>query len=101
MSEPSDTPVSWRHLHHVLDGVTKLVREHVRDRTAALEKRVAELEARPQLAYRGVWSEQEEYTPGDLVTLHGSMFYCRAATRNRPGASVDWQMCVKRGRDAS
>ncbi len=65
----------------------------------ALEQRIAKLEARPQMSYRGVWTEGEENRPGDVATHAGSMWYCWAATKDRPGTSDAWQLCVKRGRD--
>lgn len=68
---------------------------------AALEARIAALEQRPpQLTYTGIWDGSIEYSPGQVVTHSGSMFYCWALTRSKPGESNSWQLCVKRGRDA-
>lgn len=60
------------------------------------EERLAELEARPVFDYRGVW-EAREYIPGQLVTHHGSMWFCKSTTRSQP-PSAEWQLCVKSGR---
>ena len=52
------------------------------------------------LNYTGVYVAGKTYDAGDLVTDHGSVFYCSKTTDARPGASGDWQLMVKRGRDA-
>ena len=63
--------------------------------------RVAELEARPELKYRGVWRADEEYTDNSAVTHDGSVFIARAQSVGvRPGDGDLWQLAVKRGRDA-
>jgi hypothetical protein len=67
--------------------------------TAALQARIAALEKRPGMSYRGVWAAGEGSQPGDVCTHDGSMWYCWAATKDRPGTSDAWQLCVKRGRD--
>ncbi|MEX3690609.1 hypothetical protein AB3X91_16200 [Paraburkholderia sp. BR14263] len=52
------------------------------------------------LIYRGVWQEDHEYEPGDMVTWGGSMWHCNARTRERPDAgNAAWTLAVKRGRD--
>lgn len=75
-----------------------LFRAHVA-RRHKLEERIKALESRPVMEYRGVWKADEDYRPGDLVTDHGSMFYCSAPTRDRPASTDAWQLCVKRGAD--
>ena len=52
------------------------------------------------LTYRGVHVAGQAYAPGDLVTAGGSAWYCHAPTTAAPGAGPDWQLMVKRGRDA-
>src|SRR6187200_1074277 len=52
------------------------------------------------LTYRGVHVPGQAYAPGDLVTAGGSAWYCHAPTTTAPGAGPDWQLMVKRGRDA-
>jgi hypothetical protein len=67
---------------------------------ARLEERIKELESRKIPAYRGVWEEGQQYEESDLVTLGGSMWFCRHATTGRPTTHhEDWQLCVKAGRD--
>jgi hypothetical protein len=53
---------------------------------ADLQKRIAELEARPSLSYKGVWRADETYAQGDIVSDHGSMWHARSANvSRRPG----------------
>lgn len=81
--------------------VKSYVKDGLNDRCGALEARIRALEERPALQYRGIWSPEEEYVSGDLVTHDGSMFYCWESTRGgRPAQTDAWQLCVKRGRDA-
>ena len=49
--------------------------------------------------YVGVFVTGKTYDPSDLVTDHGSLFYCNRTTTGRPGASADWKLMVKRGQD--
>jgi len=52
------------------------------------------------LQYLGVHVAGKTYDAGDLVTDDGSVFYCARTTTAKPGATHDWQLMVKRGRDA-
>jgi hypothetical protein len=49
--------------------------------------------------YAGVYVPGKTYDPSDLVTDHGSLFYCSRTTTGRPGHSQDWKLMVKRGQD--
>jgi len=49
--------------------------------------------------YVGVYVAGKTYDPSDLVTDHGSLFYCNRITTGRPGQSPDWKLMVKRGQD--
>ena len=51
------------------------------------------------LNYLGVHVVGKTYDAGDLVTDHGSLFYCSRTTTGRPAASPDWKLMVKRGQD--
>lgn len=76
-------------------------RKYIDQRFASLEKRIAELEARPAgLKYAGTYDEGRRYMPGEIVTDHGSAWHCREATTQRPGQSKAWQLMVKKGRDS-
>jgi hypothetical protein len=67
----------------------------------ALEARVAELEARPTLDYKGIWDSETVYRRGDCVTRSGSVWHCeRDRTRGiLPGVGDGWRLAVKRGSD--
>jgi len=88
----------------LLKATARTMREQLEKRDAqiaALEKRLAALEARKGFAYRGVWSEDETYEPDDFVTHQGSLWHTDCETRERPGVpGSPWQLAVKRGRDA-
>ncbi len=75
-------------------------REWYENALAIVQCDVNELRARPVMTYLGVWDPTKEYGEAQVVTDHGSMFYCRTSTRERPGASADWVLAVKRGADA-
>lgn len=63
-------------------------------RLVAVEQR----EDGPQLAYRGVWTEGEQYERGSIVTHGGSAWHADAKTSLKP-PSPDWTLMVKKGRD--
>jgi len=55
----------------------------------------------PGLRYEGVHVAGRGYTPGELVTHSGSVWYCHTATTATPGGSAPgWSLMVKRGKDA-
>ena len=54
----------------------------------------------PGLRYLGVHVAGKPYAVGDVVTHGGSAWYCGHETSDAPGASPEWQLMVKRGRDA-
>jgi uncharacterized protein len=71
------------------------------DQAIALQKRVSALETRlEQRSYQGVYQPGEKYFAENSVTHKGSLFIARADTTDEPGTSDDWQLAVKRGRDA-
>jgi BMFP domain-containing protein YqiC len=95
-------------LDSIVFEMALVLREHLsqsnlihKTRITALEKRIAELEARPSMKYYGVW-EPKNYAPGAFVTANGSVWHCRtpAGPNDAPNASHCWQLAVKRGRDA-
>jgi hypothetical protein len=51
------------------------------------------------LLYCGTWNAKQTYYPGAAATHDGSLWVCRAQTKDRPGKSDAWQLAVKRGRD--
>jgi collagen triple helix repeat protein len=52
------------------------------------------------LDYQGVWKEGE-FQPGHVVTYAGSLWIAKNPTTSKPGdGEPDWQLAVKKGRDA-
>ena len=92
-------------LFETMADTAKAVRDMTTRSNAAqmtLETRVAELEARATLDYKGVWNPQTEYRRGDCVTRDGSIWHCQRNdnTGMRPGSEGDgWRLAVKRGAD--
>jgi hypothetical protein len=67
-----------------------------------LESRIAELEAKPNLAYRGTHEDGRAYKAGDAVSWQGSLWIClRSHVASNHGIDHDgtWQLAVKKGRD--
>ena len=76
--------------------VVEAVKSYVDATFAPLRQRIEELEAR---GYKGVYEEGREYSKGQMVTRHGSIFHCNRTTRQRPAECDDWTLAVKAGRD--
>jgi hypothetical protein len=69
-----------------------------RERHAALEARLARLEAMPRLRYCGIWKPETTYSAESLTTHSGSLWLARAETSQRPGNGVSgWVLIAKRG----
>ncbi len=86
-------------LHAIADGVGAAIS---RERTTVrqLEKRVRELEAKPELKFAGVWRAGKQYVAGDVVSDRGSAWVAKTANEGqRPGDTRLWTLVVKRGRD--
>ncbi len=62
---------------------------------------MAELEAKPNVAYKGVWEAGRDYMNGDAVTKAGSLWICRLNhLSSEPGVDfTGWTLAVKKGRD--
>jgi hypothetical protein len=59
--------------------------------------RVRELQARPSIAYCGVWKEGATYNEGSLVTRAGSLWCAVQQTAMKPGSDPSWRLIVKAG----
>jgi hypothetical protein len=84
--------------------VKEFVAKPLHDRIAALELKIARLEAtieQRNFAYLGVWKEGKVYGPGSFVTFSGAIWHCNQHhTTTRPGdGNVGWSLAVKSGRD--
>ena len=90
------TPVMWRELIKFVDEMTPLIREHVGARMKPLEERIAELESRKSLEYRGTFRTDTEYGLNDLVTHSGQLWLCQQqGTRKKPGDADAWRLVSK------
>lgn len=68
-------------------------------RIAALEASIAELQSNA-FEYRGVFEEGAEYRKNAVVTHDGGLWIAVVPKTNRvPGASPDWRLAVRKGRD--
>jgi hypothetical protein len=108
-----NVPVTWPHVLALIKGLSQSQGPIVialQARCAELESlaqlmdaRVKALEAKPAMEYRGTWTAEQTYSPGDCVTDHGSIWHChRQATSaaQRPGTSPPhWQLACKKGAD--
>jgi hypothetical protein len=73
----------------------------VKDRFEALERRIAQLEARPTLKDGGIWKHGATYALGDVAQFSGSAWVCTKA-HLASGPTADhtcWRLWIKRGRD--
>ena len=61
--------------------------------------RVAKLERMP-FEYTGAHEAAKLYRKGQFATCDGSLWACMRETMQRPGDGPDWQLAVKKGRDA-
>ena len=76
------------------------VERKIKEATEPLIQRIEELERRPRgLQYCGTFEADITYQPGDVVTSKGAMWACLQPTKQRPGESSTWQLCVRSGRD--
>jgi len=94
-------PASHGYVSKLLSIFSSGVNELLRKKFDSIEARLAALEARPELTYEGTHEEGREYRRGMFCTRGGSVWYCRAErTTEKPGASADWALAVKKGADA-
>ena len=70
--------------------------------TKGLLGRVEALERKPSLQYRGVYEAGKTYQPGDFVTWSGSCWCALEVTKTQPNFTPDsaksWTLAVKEGR---
>lgn len=75
------------------DGRTIVLKLQDAEREESVELTV------PAMIYRGVFSADKGYEPGDVVTWGGSTWHCNASTSEKPETTKSWTLMVKRGRD--
>jgi hypothetical protein len=86
-------------LHHVVIGPAPELAEDDERGITNLRERVEAIERAGALAYDGVYEPGKAYRRGAAVTHQGSLWIAMLDTTSRPGASDDWRLAVKRGRD--
>lgn len=72
---------------------------HFSEELHRLTERVESLSARG-LKYAGVWQRALDYERGDVVTHKGSAWVAVREAATEPGEASEWQLMVKKGRDA-
>lgn len=108
------TFVSWKRLDkvlarlrtHILDAILPAVANQLvpmRKRIKELEKTVADLQAQKSFnladVFKGVWMPGTTFARGSLAVWDGSLWLSLVDTEQKPGASVEWKMVTKKGRD--
>jgi hypothetical protein len=86
----------------IIRGIAAPIRERIdldiKNALEPLQARIKALEARPDLAYRGIWRDGEAYGAGSLATVSGALWLATRATTMRPGTSDSgWRLIVKSG----
>lgn len=81
------------------DRLAAATRTYVARNLAPLAERLAAIEGRGELAYRGVWASGVLYRRGNFATHNGSCWACLEDTTSSPPGAA-WQLAVKRGSDA-
>ena len=82
-------------LRGILDKELGVLARRIED----LEGELRTLKSGGHLRYRGVFKPGALFEKGDAVTDHGSLWICLGATDSRP-PGANWQLAVKRGKDA-
>ncbi len=79
------------------ESVAETVKSYVQAACDPLHERIRALESQraTTMHYRGVWSEGDSYSSGDVVTRSGTIWFCHETTTDKPGTSDAWQMMVK------
>jgi hypothetical protein len=90
-------PISARTL---IEAIRRSNRK-LEQRVAELEVRLAAVEVKPNITYRGVHESGRSYMAGDAVTKSGSLWISKLNhIKSDPGTDpVGWQLAVKRGAD--
>lgn len=94
----------------LMDGVAEVAHSQTDERTLVITTTrtsgaTARAELRsPTMIYRGIYSDETGYEPGDAVTWGGSLWHCQRASRGEkpdaPGTDErSWRLVAKRGRD--
>jgi hypothetical protein len=79
-------------------GTIKGERTRTDAKIAALEIRLAALEARPEIKYCGAYAGGETYQAGSLASRRGGLWLALRETQAAPGTDPEgWRLIVKSG----
>lgn len=101
----AQAPLHARDLPTIIGAITTGVKNvlGIRDsRITALEARIAQLEARPELKYFGTHEPGKLYFRGSAVTHKGNIWIALSDTASAPMEQVtekQWQLACRAGRD--
>lgn len=62
-----------------------------------MERRIAELEARPMPKWSGPYKAGLEYGPLSFTVHQGALWIAQHKTMDRPGTTDAWRLCCKSG----
>ena len=82
----------------LFDNVLLPVLKKQKDLIAALEQRIAALEAQPFIKNGGIWRHGSVYAPGDVVQFQSTRWVCtKAHTASGAPDHACWQLWSKSG----
>jgi hypothetical protein len=90
--------MNTKQLKEALTDTAGLTLHLAQQEIAVLAKRVAELEKRILLDFKGPWKAGDKYLQGDCVQMKGALWVCLCPTSTaKPGDSPAWRLAVKSG----
>ena len=83
---------------HIIREIYKEIDTRYAARIKALEAKIAELGS---FDFKGGWQSAMTYERGDFCVYDGSLWHANHdGVRSQPGSNGDWQLAVRKGRDA-
>jgi hypothetical protein len=101
------TPLRWRagDIPRVAQSIGRAIKMHTKGvvdpitaRLEALERRLAELEQRPEITWAGPHEAGKHYVTGSLVQKSNALWLCTAPTIGTPGETTSFRLIVRGGR---
>jgi len=97
----SPKAITRRDFETLVETIGSVLGQTLQKEFAPILQRLDELEKRPELAYRGAWTEGCAYARGSFVSHQGSVWHSNEEhNASRPGISDAWTLAVKRGQRA-
>jgi hypothetical protein len=84
-------------LRHLAPVIAEAIHERVQRAILPLIARIAELEQRASPKWAGTYASGKTYNEANITTHSGGLWLAQRSTSDRPGASSDWILIVKRG----